>query len=64
MPIKTVIPRLRRVVEDAPAVGLADRGGHNLVERQIGELRAHDQFICVLDVRRVMLAMMKAQRLG
>jgi len=64
MPVKVVIPRLRGVVEDTSAAGDARGQGHNLVERQICKLGARDQFIRVLDVRSMVLAVMKAQRLG
>src|SRR5208283_5448458 len=37
-PVKTVIPRLRRVVEDVRAVGPARGHDHDLIERQIGQL--------------------------
>jgi hypothetical protein len=59
-----VIPSLRSVVEDVCALGAACGQSHNPVERQIGKLSARDQFIRVLDVRSMVLAVMKAQCLG
>jgi hypothetical protein len=64
MPVEAVIPSLRSVVEDAGVLGIACSQGHKLFEWKIGKLGARDQLIRVLDVRSVVLAVMKAQRLG
>ena len=63
-PVERVVPSLRRIVENARVLGLARRRGHDLLERQVCKLGARDELVRGLDVGLVMLAVMKAQRLG
>jgi hypothetical protein len=35
-PVEAVVPRLRRIIEDASAIGLSGRNDCDLIERQIG----------------------------
>ena len=55
-PVEFVIPRLRRIIEDAHPLGLAGRRGHDLLEGQVRELGARDQLVGGLNVGLVMLA--------
>src|SRR5665213_4316748 len=62
IPVERVVPHLRGVVEDAGLVGLAGGVLDDLLERGALEFGARDQFVEVVDVGLVMLAVVEAQR--
>jgi len=56
-----VIPGLRRIVENGGVLGFFRCGLDDLLEGEIGELRAGDQFVQRVDIGLVMLAVMKTE---
>src|SRR3546814_2736240 len=62
LPEEVVVPRLRRVVVEAGLLGLAFDRPDDIEERLLLEIGAVDQAVEVLDVRRVVRAVMEIER--
>src|SRR5437762_1002142 len=62
VPVKVVIPSLRRAVEEFGLVGLSRARHYDLVETLPFEVGPLDELVDLVDIRLMVFAMMKAQR--
>src|SRR5690606_25307475 len=63
VPEERVVPDLARVVEDALLGRIVLDGANDLLERHVGHVGARDETVQVVDIGRMMLAVVKLDRL-